>query len=70
MTVTLRKIIVAVIVVFLSLIGLSTKAYPESAQEPEADLTAPDRADYTDLGWTEAFAAANDKLSREYAFTD
>jgi len=70
MTVTLRKIIVAVIVVFLSLAGLSTKAYPESAQEPEADFTAPDRADYTDLGWTEAFAAANDKLSREYAFTD
>ena len=32
--------------------------------------TYPDPADYSALTWTDAFKAAHDKFSREYAFSD
>ncbi|MBW1783161.1 MAG: hypothetical protein JRL30_20765 [Deltaproteobacteria bacterium] len=36
---------------------------------PEPSYELPEPADYSALGWTEAFEAANAKFSKEYAFT-
>ncbi len=41
-----------------------------SAADPRIGYTYPDPADYSGLTWTQAFTAAHDKLSREYAFGD
>jgi len=71
MKMTLQKIMVAAVVaIFLSLAGPSAEMKSEGAEDPGEGFTVPDKANYTDLGWAEAFSAANGKLSREYAFTD
>ena len=68
---TLQKIMVAAVVaIFLSLAGPGAEMKSEGAEDPGEGFTVPDKANYTDLGWAEAFSAANGKLSREYAFTD
>lgn len=38
--------------------------------DPRIGFTYPDKADYSDLAWADAFKAAHDKFSREYGFTD
>lgn len=38
--------------------------------DPRIGFTYPDPADYSALAWTDAFKAAHDKFSREYAFSD
>ena len=40
------------------------------AVDPRVGFTYPDPADHSALTWTDAFTAATDKLSREYAFGD
>ena len=41
-----------------------------SAPDPRTGFTYPDPANFSALAWTEAFTAAHDKFSREYAFGD
>ena len=40
----------------------------DAAADPRIGFTYPDPADYRTLAWTDAFKAAHDKFSREYAF--
>ena len=40
----------------------------EAAVDPRIGFSYPDVADYSTLSWTDAFRAAHDKFSREYAF--
>lgn len=40
------------------------------AVDPRTGFTYPDLADYSALSWSDAFKAAHDKFSREYAFGD
>jgi carboxyl-terminal processing protease len=42
----------------------------DTTEYPRIGFTFPDPADYRDLAWTDAFKAAHDKFSREYAFSD
>lgn len=41
-----------------------------TAVDPRIGFEYPDPADYSGLAWTDAFKAAHDKFSREYAFGD
>jgi carboxyl-terminal processing protease len=71
MKIKLQKIVMAALVaVSVSLAGPDTEMKSEGAEGSGESFAVPDSADYTELGWAEAFTAANDKLSREYAFTD
>ncbi len=71
MKITLQKIMMAaVVVVFLFLAGPGVEMKSEGAEDRGEGFSVPDKANYADLGWAEAFVAANEKLSREYAFTD
>jgi len=42
----------------------------DTATDPRIGFQYPDPADYRALAWTDAFKAAHDKFSREYAFGD
>ncbi|MCX5973785.1 MAG: S41 family peptidase [Coprothermobacterota bacterium] len=42
----------------------------DTTADPRIGFTYPDPADYSALAWTDAFQAAHDKLSHEYAFGD
>ena len=42
----------------------------DTATDPRIGFQYPDPADYSALAWTDAFKAAHDKFSREYAFGD
>lgn len=42
----------------------------DKATDPRIGFEYPDPADYSALAWTDAFKAAHDKFSREYAFGD
>ncbi len=42
----------------------------DAAADPRIGFSYPDPADYRALAWTDAFKAAHDKFSREYAFGD
>jgi len=50
---------------FLLLLSASAAA----TAEPLEGATPPERADFSNLNWTEAFKLAHEKISREYAFT-
>ncbi|MBE0559007.1 MAG: hypothetical protein IH628_17400, partial [Proteobacteria bacterium] len=53
---------------FLLLSGCSGGS--DTAADPRIGFQYPDPADYSALAWTDAFTAAHDKFSREYAFGD
>jgi len=48
--------------------GCSGGSESGTGTDPRIGFTYPDPADYSTLTWTEAFQAAHDKFSREYAF--
>ena len=50
--------------------GMSPAPGVTPAVDPRLGFTYPDPADFSALGWTDAFTAAHEKLSREYAFGD
>lgn len=54
----------------LLLSGCQGDAGSSTAADPRLTFTYPDSADLSALSWTDAFKAAHDKFSREYAFGD
>jgi carboxyl-terminal processing protease len=56
--------------ILLVLSGCSGGSATGTRTDPRIGFTYPDPADYTTLTWTEAFEAAHNKFSREYAFSD
>ena len=52
----------------LTILLFSSPSAAQAAGPPEG-LTPPERSDFSNLNWTEAFKLAHEKLSREYAFT-
>jgi carboxyl-terminal processing protease len=55
--------------IMLVLSGCSGGSVSETGIDPWVGFTLPDPADYSTLTWTDAFKAAHDKFSREYAFS-
>jgi len=56
--------------ILLTFSGCSGGSESVTETDPRIGFTPPDSADYSTLTWTDAFRAAHDKFSREYAFTD
>jgi carboxyl-terminal processing protease len=56
--------------ILLVLSGCSGGSGSGTGTDPRIGFTYPDPADYSTLTWTDAFKAAHDKFSREYAFGD
>ena len=54
----------------LVLSGCSGGSESGTGTDPRNGFTYPDPADYSTLTWTDAFQAAHDKFSREYAFSE
>lgn len=55
---------------FLILLVFSACSGSGTWTDPRTGFAYPDPADYSALTWTDAFKAAHDKFSREYAFSD
>ena len=56
--------------ILLVLSGCSGGSGTGPATDPRIGFTYPDPADYSTLTWTDAFKAAHEKFSREYAFSE
>lgn len=56
--------------ILLVLSGCSGGGGSGTGTDPRIGFTYPDPADFSTLTWTEAFKAAHNKFSREYAFSD
>ncbi|MHB8907646.1 MAG: S41 family peptidase [Syntrophales bacterium] len=55
---------------FLALLLPGCSGGDGAGTDPRIGYTYPDPADFSTLAWTDAFKAAHDKFSREYAFGD
>ena len=65
-----RCAFLALCLVLLLLSGCTGGSAPSPTADPRIGFTYPDPADYSALTWTDAFKAAHDKFSQEYAFGD
>lgn len=66
----LMTVLAVVFLSFMSLGSLGEVTKAEGAEDPREGFTVPGKGNFAELGWAEAFRAASEKLSREYAFTD
>ena len=66
---TVRCALATLCLVVLLLSGCTGGGGTSTTADPRIGFTYPDPADYSALAWTDAFKAAHDKFSREYAFS-
>ena len=67
---TVRCALLALCLALLLFSGCTAGGGTDTTADPRIGFTYPDPADYSTLAWTDAFKAAHDKFSREYAFGD
>ncbi len=62
--------VASLLYIALLISGCSGGGGTDASVDPRIGFTFPDQANYSTLTWTDAFKAAHDKFSREYAFGD